>query len=411
MTPLLHRRGALRTLGAGLGLAATLPLARLAFSAAPRTPTPSAGRLVFVLLRGGLDGLFAVPVPGDPRFAALRGAFHEGPPPLPLSGPFALHPALTSLHAAWQQGSLAIVHATSSPYRGRSHFDGQDALESGGAVGTLGSDTGWLGRAARAAGVGGLALSASAPLVLRGAAPLETWSPSPYDEPADDLLARLAPMYRGHPGLQSALEGARREATTRRDGEKEAQGAEPMAAGRAGGGALRADPATLAERCADVLSEPAGPAVAVLELGGWDSHAGQAAPDGRLVRSLRGLSDVVEGLTTGLAPLWSRCCVVVASEFGRTVAVNGTRGTDHGTGGVCFVLGGGVAGGRVSGAWPGLAPGDLYEGRDLRPTTDLRGVLKAALHATLGLSEGALAETVFPDSATITPLEGLFRRG
>jgi uncharacterized protein (DUF1501 family) len=286
-------------------------------------------------------------------------------------------------------------------------------LENGG-TDALGLDTGWLGRAARLTGRVGLALAPSAPLVLRGAAPLETWAPSPFDEPGDDLLARVAALYRGHGALESTLADARRLAAARRSaesGDGAAEGMEAAATGRRGAASLRGRPETLADHCAEVLAArgDAGPTVAVLELGGFDSHAGQAAPDGRLGRTLRSLSDVIDRLRAGLAPVWGRTCLVVASEFGRTVAVNGTLGTDHGTGGVCFVLGGAVDGGRVLGDFPGLAPADLHEGRDLRPTTDVRAVFKAALHATLGLSEGALAETVFPGSAAIAPVNGLFR--
>jgi uncharacterized protein (DUF1501 family) len=435
MTP--DRRRLLLALGAGAGLAATGvlggsgPLARLAFAApgpgsGSGLPPPS-GRFVFVLLRGGLDGLHAVPLLDDAHFRRLRGPLLEGPAPRPLNADFGLHPALDDLHAAYTDGALAIVHAVATPYRERSHFDGQDVLENGGTR-PMGLDTGWLGRAALAAGCGGLALAPSAPLVLRGAAPLSTWVPSPFDEPGDDLLARVAAMYRGHPALSATLVEARKAAATRREVTAAGDapptgmgplpdGTEPAAAGRRGPQSLRGRPETLADHCALALSarDGSGPAVAVLEMGGFDSHAGQAAPEGRLSRTLGALSDVVDRLRTGLAPVWSRTCIVVATEFGRTVAANGTLGTDHGTAGVCFVLGGGVAGGRVLGAFPGLAPGELYEGRDLRPTTDLRAVLKAALHATLGLSEATLAETVFPDSAAaavaVPPLEGLFRRG
>jgi uncharacterized protein (DUF1501 family) len=147
--------------------------------------------------------------------------------------------------------------------------------------------------------------------------------------------------------------------------------------------------------------------VAVLDVGGWDTHANQGAAEGPLAQRLRGLDSGLQLLKSELGAHWQSTSVLVVTEFGRTVAANGTRGTDHGTAGCAFLVGGAVAGGRVIADWPGLSARDLRENRDLRATTDLRALFKAVLHDRLGIAEGALARTVFPDSDAIAPLDGL----
>ncbi len=413
---ILTRRTLLRAAVAGLAL---LPMARLSVAAAPPGRGGSSGRrFVWILLRGGLDGLWAVPAPGDPAFAEARGALGTyAQAPLKLDETFALHPALTAAHGLFTSKQLAVVHAVSSPYRERSHFDAQQVIESGGTR-PFTLDTGWLGRALQQSTRRALALAPAAPLSLRGAREVETWSPSLLDGPDDDLIVRLSRLYAGDPMLAEALGQARRElerAQSAQVAEAEAMGAEPEAAGAMDApgkarkrAALRGDPVVLAERCVEFFDAADGPTVAMLELSGWDSHAQQAAENGRLTRNLKALDATLGALATGLGDRLDETVVVVASEFGRAVHANGTLGTDHGTGGVCFVMGGGVRGGRVHGDWPGLAPPALYEGRDLKPTTDLRAVLKAALHRQLGLARPALDAEVFPESAAVAPLAGLF---
>lgn len=368
-----------------LSLAGTAALAcadlRLAVAAAP-----GARRFVWVILRGGLDGLAAVPVPGDPDFARIRGelaAFE--PAPLPLAGPYALHPRLARLHQRFAAGELAIVHAVATPYRERSNFDAQQVLESGG-LRAHELDTGWLGRALAATGARGLALAPATPLALRGAATVDSWSPSALPAPAPELLDRIERLYAGDPLLAAAFDRARQLHASAAMGELDAR--------RAPGG-RPAQFAALARAAGEFLARADGPRVAVLELGGWDSHAQQAAPQGPLARNLGLLDDGLDSLRGALGPAWRDTVVLVSSEFGRAVAPNGTRGTDHGTAGVAFVLGGAVAGGRVLGDWPGLAPARLHEGRDLRPTTDFRSLAAALLGPQLGLATGQL-ETVFP---------------
>ena len=351
-------------------------------------------RLVVVLLRGGLDGLTAVPAVGDPDFAAARGNLAQfASSPLALDRHFALHPNLAQLHAMYGRGELAVVHAVGWPYRERSHFDAQQLLESGG-VRPYELGTGWLGRALSHSGAKGMALNTAVPLVLRGPATIDTWAPSVLPEPSMDLVARLERMYGGDAALATALERAK---SLRTEG--------TMMAGMGDAAGARGF-TLLAQRAAEFIAQAGGPQAAVLELGGWDPHANQAAPNGALSNNLRtldtGLGALREGLVKGDA--WKRTIVVVMTEFGREVAINGTQGTDHGTGGAAFVLGGAVRGGRVIADWPGLAKKDRFEGRDLRTTADLRAVLKGVLGDHLRIASKHLDAEVFPRSHDVKAL-------
>ena len=381
-----------------LGAAALASPISLALAATAPNARPDDARFVFVLLRGGLDGLAAVPAIGDPDFAAARGPLANfGAPPLALDGtPFALHPALSSMHSLYRSGELAVVHAVGLAYRERSHFDAQQVLESGGSQ-PYQLTTGWLGRALAAHGNrAGLALTTAVPLVLRGSERIDTWAPSALPEPSPDLVARLELLYAGDAALAQAL--ARAKALREQPGMNEG-------AGNAGG---RAAAVALARKAAEVIAAAQGPRVAVLEMGGWDTHANQAAPAGALANNLRTLDAALAALRESLGAAWSRTVVVVATEFGREVAVNGTQGSDHGSGGAAFVLGGAVHGGRVLTDWPGLARAQRYEGRDLRVTTDLRSVLKGVLGEHLRLPNAVIERTVFPASAA-APVLSLLR--
>jgi uncharacterized protein (DUF1501 family) len=396
--PLLQNplRRRLFTAAAVTGSLAAWPTLTLAGTAGP-----GANRFVLVILRGGMDGLGAAPAVGDPDFSAARGPLGQfATPALRVDSTISLHPHLVELHAMVGRGEAAVVHAVGLPYRERSHFDAQQVLESGGTR-PYELSTGWLGRALAASAGKGIALNTSVPLVLRGRADVDTWAPSALPDPSADLVARLERMYAGDPTLADALERARR---LHLDAPPPMQdGATGMAAGS---GARPGGFVMLAQRATDFLNQANGPQVAVLEIGGWDTHANQAAPNGALAGGLRqldaGLDALRRGLTRGGA--WSRTVVVVASEFGREVAVNGTLGTDHGTGGVAFVLGGPVKGGRVVTDWPGLAKSQRYEGRDLKITTDLRSVFKGVLADHLQITSRSLDSEVFPGSEKVRPL-------
>jgi len=359
-------------------------------------------RFVLVILRGGMDGLGAAPAIGDPDFAAARGPLAGyGAPTLPLDATIALHPNLAELHAMYGRGEAAVVHAIGLAYRERSHFDAQQLLESGGTR-PYELATGWLGRALGAGGSKGIALNTAVPLVLRGNAVVDTWAPSVLPDPSADLVARLERMYAADPALATALERAR---SLHLDSPlPDSTPATAMAMAPAG--ARPGGFAGLARRAADFIGQPNGPQAAVLELGGWDTHANQANPNGALANSLRQLDAGLAALRAGLvaSDTWARTVVVVASEFGREVAVNGTLGTDHGTGGVAFVVGGAVRGGRVVGDWPGLARAQRFEGRDLKATTDLRALLKGVLADHLQVASKTLESDVFQSSRAVRPL-------
>ena len=389
-----------RLLQSALGAAALAPFATLSL-AAPLNAATTERRFVFVILRGGLDALSAVPAIGDPAFAAARGALAPAPgSALPLDGLFALHPNLAQLHAIYGRGELAVVHAVGLPYRQRSHFDAQQVLESGSAR-PYELTTGWLGRAQSRSASASLALATAVPLVLRGPGHVDTWAPSVLPDPGADLVARLARIYADDPLLAVALERAR---------VLHLDGALPGAAmgdgGMADGGAGYGSFVVLAKRAAEFLVRPGGPQVAVLELGGWDTHANQTNPNGPLARNLLQLDAGLAALREGLLAdgVWGRTVVVVATEFGREVAINGTLGTDHGSGGAAFVLGGPVHGGRVVADWPGLASRDRYEGRDLKTTTDLRAVLKGVLGEHLQIPLQRLSGEIFPGSEAVPAL-------
>ena len=382
-----HRR---LLVGAALSTGVMAPWSTLSFAAGNHA---GGNRMVLVILRGGLDGLSAVPAIGDPEFAAARGALAQfSSPALALDGTFALHPQLTQLHAMYGRRELAVVHAVGLPYHERSHFDAQQLLESGGTR-PYELTTGWLGRALGNSGAKALALNTAVPLVLRGPATVDTWAPAVLPDPSADLVTRLEHMYGNDAALATAL--ARAKAlhfdTALMGGMGENSGL------RGGGFTL------LAQRAAEFLSQPTGPQAAVLELGGWDTHANQSAPNGALTNNLRNLDTGLAALRDGLVAgkVWQRSVVVVATEFGREVAINGTQGTDHGTGGVAFVLGGAVKGGRVWADWPGLAKRDRFEGRDLRTTTDLRAVLKGLLSDHLQVANRSLSVDVFPGSDAV----------
>jgi len=392
------RRSLLAT-GATLTLLA--PFTRLATAA----PNPDA-RLVLVILRGGLDGLAAVPPYAEPLYAQLRGPIALAKPGndggvLDLDGTFGLHPALTNLHAMYRAREALVLHAAATPYRDRSHFDAQNVLEAG-SVAPGGADGGWLNRALAALDGAGnpreaVALADSVPLVLRGELAVTSWAPSRLPVPGDDLLVRLRKLYwAADPALAQSLYDALEVRAIAGDM------SEQRMDGRAGQAI-----APLANSAARFLASPEGPRIAVLDAGGWDTHANQGAAQGPLAQRLQGLDSGLQMLKTELGSHWLETTVLVVTEFGRAAAVNGTRGTDHGTAGCAFVVGGAVAGGRVLGRWPGLAARDLHDGRDLRATTDIRALFKAVLHERFGLGEAALARTVFPGSDTVEPLDGL----
>jgi uncharacterized protein (DUF1501 family) len=420
MTGSITRRSFLES-GLFVG-ASSVVAARLAFANAP-----TESRFVFVLLRGALDGLSAVPPVGDPAYAGLRGqialAKSGEDAALPLDGPFALHPALQFLHSSYAAKELTVLHAVASPYRERSHFDGQNVLENGGVV-PHGLASGWINRAISALpatrGAAGVALGANVPLAMRGPAEVASWSPTRIAALDDDTLARITDLYSGDAllsrrlaeALESDAIASEAQAAANADEETDMTSApaenlvQRDAKQRRNAGARFSETARAA---AGFLKREDGPRVAMFDTSGWDTHANEGGAQGQLALRLRGLDAALATFRDALGPAWRHTVILVATEFGRTAAINGTRGTDHGTGAAAFLLGGAVAGGRVLADWPGLARGDLYEGRDLRPTRDLRAVIKGVLRDHLGVPSAALESRVFPDSISARAVDGLIR--
>jgi uncharacterized protein (DUF1501 family) len=368
-------------------------------------------RFLTIILRGALDGLATVAPVGDPDWIALRGdnALHFGGAvaPLQLDSFFALNPAMPSLHRMFQAKEAIVVHACATPYRERSHFDGQDLLESG-LPQPAPSESGWLNRALHGLASAGhvdstgsakaLGVGPALPLVVRGPAPVLTWSPQGAPPASEDTARRLLDLYR-HADLKLAHvmeEDAKLAAV------------EPMAdMRRPPGNQPRVYFAEAAAMAAEILAQPNGPRVGALALDGWDTHNNEGISSGRLARLLGSLDDALASVKANLGPAWRETVVVVATEFGRTARINGTDGTDHGTATIALLAGGALKGGRVIADWPGLKPINLYENRDLAPTTDLRAVLKGVLKDHLRVDEPALAETVFPGSKNVKAMAGL----
>ncbi len=377
-------------------------------------------RLVVVILRGALDGLAAVPPHGDPFYAGLHRELAIAPPgaldgALGLDATFGLHPALEFLHERYTGGELIVFHAVASPYRDRSHFDGQNVLENG-FTHPLGTADGWLnraiaslpGRAATPAAVPerAVAIAQNVPLILRGAAAVLSKSPLATPDVDEELVARLEDLYSKDDWFSARLSEA---VQSQQLTGASADAGTGTGIGIGTGGGMMDRVSSAARLAAAVMRGDGGPEVAVLEAVGWDTHANQGGAKGTLAQRLRGLDTALRALKEDLGPLWRETAVLVATEFGRTAAMNGTRGTDHGTGGCAFLVGGAVLGGRVVSDWPGLGAASLLDGRDLKPTLDLRSVFKGVLDAHLRIDASTLATRVFPDSTQARTLSGLFR--
>lgn len=373
-------------------------------------------RFLSIVLRGGMDGLSMLAPVGDPDYERLRGLLalprtgeNAG---LPLDGFFVLNSSMPFLHGLYTKGEALFVHAAATPYRGRSHFDGQDVLESGlKAEGRV--EEGWLNRALAlmpSAGkiepAKGLSIGAMVPLIMRGKAPVVSMSTKAYNFPLRDATtARLLDLYtHADPRLAAILTAGNE--IERVGGAMNAKG--PGAA-QARGGTPRSlqNFIETAASAARFFIADGGPRIGALAYDGWDTHANEGAVKGQLANQLAGLDQAIESLHDGLGAAWNDTVAAIITEFGRTARINGTDGTDHGTATAAVLVGGAVKGRRIIADWPGLAEGKLHEGRDLRPTQDLRAVLKGVLRDHLGFPDPMLASRVFPDSADAAPLGGL----
>ena len=379
----MNRRTFVRTMCYG-GLA-TFGLPRVTFA-----QVRNSNRLVFVLLRGGFDGLAAIVPYGDSRYESLRGpmAFEQSDLVV-LNDLFGLAPGLAPLRDLWQANELAVLHAMAIPFRTRSHFDGQAILETG-LDRPVGASDGWLNRLLQVmpGKRAGIAVAAGLPRSMSGPFEVETWSPVQLGVVDDEFLERLGTLYRSDSVLHGRFEAALQQQTM--------VGEEPMA----GQGARRGGIAPIMRAAARILRQPEGPNIAAVEFSGWDTHANQGLGGGALDRLLGQLAEGLMEFRTEMGPAWPTTTIVVMTEFGRTARPNGTRGTDHGTAGAGLLIGPRVARSIVFSEWPGLADGALFEGRDLKPTLDTRAVLKAAVAGTFDLTAGQ-ANKVFPGSDAV----------
>jgi uncharacterized protein (DUF1501 family) len=410
MSPLTRRRF---LLGSGaLAVSTAIPNALFAY-------TGGSSRLVVLIMRGALDGLAAAPPYADPDYASLHRELAIAAPgtadgALKLDNTFGLHPSLAFLHERYLGGELLVFHAVASPYRDRSHFDGQNVLENGLSK-PLGSADGWLNRALAAMprsaqpSERAVAISQNVPLILRGEAPVLSKSPLETPDVDEDLLSRLADLYSKDDWFSARLsEAVQTEKLSDDSGGMKAN--EAPAAGSAMSDKPPADRISgIARMAGTLMKSEGGPQIAVLEATGWDTHANQGGAKGVLAQRLAGLDRALRTLAEELGALWPQTAVLVVTEFGRTAAMNGTRGTDHGTGGCAFLAGGAVRGGRVVADWPGLSHTALLDNRDLRPTLDLRSVFKGVLDEHMHVDARTLDSRIFPDSSNSRPLQGLMR--
>jgi uncharacterized protein (DUF1501 family) len=372
---MLSRRRFLQCAGAGAGAMLVAP--QLVFASAETDK-----RFVFVIQRGAADGLNIVVPYGDPAYASLRGPLAiDASNAFKLDGTFALHPSLVRTSKMYADKQALFVQAVASPYRERSHFDGQNVLETGGSTPYQMKD-GWLNRLLSmlpASHSDAIAFAPTVPLALRGHADVTSYAPSSLPQAPDDLITRVSQLYAGDAQLHPLWDAAM------------------QARGLAADAGARQDPASLGKLAATFLSKPDGPRIAMIETSGWDTHSAQ---NPRLAQQLKALDTMIGALADGMGAQWANTTVIVATEFGRTAAANGTGGTDHGTASAAMIFGGGVAGGRVLADWPGLSNAALYQSRDLKPTAGLDAVIASAAGETFGIDPKRVGSTLFPELGT-----------
>lgn len=389
---MLNRRHFTKLTAAGLLAGAT---AAPVFSNAPTEK-----RFILLNLRGAMDGLHALAPYMDKDYHKLRptlglGAAGSERKIIDLDGSFGLHPALKPLSALYRNRELLFVPAVSTQYRQRSHFEAQDMLEGGGTV-PYQHNTGWLNRAIVTMGGTshriGLSIGPSIPLIMRGAADIRTWSDSRLPDVDEGFLNRIYTLYENDPIFHKAFTQAQQD-------KEQSDMMENMARGK---GRFEHD----LRAALTLLKDKKGPRIAVLEAGGWDTHYAQ---ERRLNKLFSELSHSIAFMKTELGPLWKDTAIMVVSEFGRTASENGSKGTDHGTGGLAILAGGAVNGGSIRGVWPGLSQAVLLDGRDLAPANQIESLFKATLVQHLGLTESQVEDSVFPGTRNIKPLDNLFR--
>ncbi|MEZ8889716.1 DUF1501 domain-containing protein [Vibrio sp. 10N.247.311.14] len=370
-------------IAAAVGVSAMLPFPSFA-------KTGSDNIFIWVSLRGAMDGLNVVVPHADPDYSNLRPNIGLKPEQLvKLDDFFGLHPSLKQCHQWYEINELSFVHACSTAYRERSHFDGQKILENG--TSDPFNTVGWINRLLTLSSekYDGIAIDSGLPLIMQGESTVASWYPNRL-KTRDKQTELLEELFQSDQMLSSNFESVMK--------------IDQLVGDQGVGKQFK----SLMGKTGDILSADNGPNIAALELGGWDTHANQGNVNGRLSNQLKTLDGGLAALKTSLGDRWQKTVIIAASEFGRTAKENGTKGTDHGTGNVMFVAGGALpslkgVGGKVIANWPGLSQSQLYEGRDLNPTTDMRSVIKGVLYQHLSVEVKQL-NIIFPDSADIRPM-------
>ncbi|WP_086774139.1 DUF1501 domain-containing protein [Vibrio coralliirubri] len=370
-------------IAAAVGVSAMVPFPSFA-------KTGSDNIFIWVSLRGAMDGLNVVVPHADPDYSNLRPNIGLKPEQLlKLDDFFGLHPSLKQCQQWYESNELSFVHACSTAYRERSHFDGQKILENG--TSDPFNTVGWINRLLTLSSekYDGIAIDSGLPLIMQGESTVASWYPNRL-KTRDKQTELLEELFQSDQMLSSNFESVMK--------------IDQLVGDQGVGKQFK----SLMGKTGDILSADNGPNIAALELGGWDTHANQGNVNGRLSNQLKTLDVGLAALKASLGDRWKKTVIIAASEFGRTAKENGTKGTDHGTGNVMFVAGGALpslkgAGGKVIANWPGLSQSQLYEGRDLSPTTDMRSVIKGVLYQHLSVEVKQL-NTIFPDSADIRPM-------
>ena len=339
--------------------------------------------LVVIMLRGGMDGLCAVPVIGDKRFEKKRKSILIENT-IKLNSDFALHPRLKAFHDCWNDNTGSIVHATSIPYTQRSHFEGQNLMESGGRT-PYQEKTGWVGRAMKLANLqgDGLALSLPMPLLLRGIPKNNNYFPADGRLPRKDTLDLLRSVY---------ADSSEDELLEMMDFIKKRKD-EQMMGGSSGRGKRKNK--NLARQAATYLRKSDGPRVAVFEVNGFDTHAAQGGVDGTHTKCLVEMDEIINNLRDNLQEAYKDTIILTVTEFGRTIKQNGGNGTEHGYGTAIFMAGGLLKKSQVHTDWPGLKRKELYDGRDLNVTIDARSVYASAMSTVFDLDFKRIQKDVF----------------
>ncbi len=363
----LTRRDFLKTTGASLFLAG-MPIPGFTKDKPP-------GTISVILLEGGMDGLTAIPPFGDPDLLRMRKIISPENY-LKLNSFFGLHPSFKALAGLFANNQASVVHATSIPYLKRSHFEGQNWMEGGG-LSPFSEKTGWLGRALELANTPGRALSLDMPLVLRGHNENDNFFPSSIKNSSNLNTKLIEAISMAHAKVSADVYS------------------KVSNKSRANISNIPRDPSSLAKYAGKVMSQDDGPLASVIRINQFDTHARQGADTGKHADRLSIIDDVIAGYREGLGSAWDRSIILTMTEFGRTVAVNGTTGTEHGYGTAGIITGGAISKSRVISQWPGLAKSDQFERRDLMATIDYWSVCAACIEKALGLDHDLIASKVF----------------